>query len=256
MTTKIERPALYHIKNPLSDKKLADQALASFSDADVAEYKSEYEEYRTVQSTAVNEMHELVEQTRSYFTAMFGSDSKQSKYLERMVRNGELLTDRHSELYPHPSTVQDKIQQAREKYCSFLSDDNAPKVSGDDTLQEINNATTFLLGKGLELNVDFTISNAISLAMSTASEEFDDAMVDEQQIPATQYNMMVLDNMEFDASKYSILASRGYYQLRCDDMNWEKPESCERLEGSYMTYRVSFSDLVNGKPLFMLCQAG
>lgn len=255
MTTKIEKPDLYHIKNSLSDKKLADQALASFSDSDVAEYKSEYEEYRTAQSTAVNEMFKLVEQTRSYFTVLFGSDSKQAKYLERMVRNGELVTDRHATLYPHPSDVQERVEAARDKYCSFLSDDNAPKVAGDDTLKEINNATTFLLGKGLELNVDFTISNAISLAQSTASEEFDDALEGAEQIPADTYNMMVMDNKEFDASKYSILASRGYYQLRCEDINWEKPESCENLESGYMNYRVSFSDLVEGKPLFMLCPA-
>jgi len=255
MTTKIERPSLYFIQHPLAEKNLSDQALASFSDSDVAEYRSEHEEYRTTQGTAVSEMHELVSQSRVYFDAMFGEESKQSKYLNRMVHNGELLTDKHARLYPHPQDVKDGVEAARAKYCNFISEENAPKVTGDDTLKEINNATTFLMEKGLELNADFTISNAIALAQSIAEEEFDDTLTDDQQVPAAAYNMMVKDNNEFDATKYSIIQQRGYITLRCDDMNWEKPDSCEALEGQYLNYSVSFSDLVNGKPLFMLCNA-
>lgn len=258
MTTEIKTPELYHIKHPLSDRDMSPQALASFSDSDVAEYRSEFEEYRRVQSDAVTQMHELASKTRQYFNALFGDDSKQSKYLNRMIRNGELLTDQHAHLYPQPRTVGSKVEDARKQYCNFLSDDNAPKVGGDDTLIEINNAAGFLLEKGLSLNVDFTISNAVALAESMASESFDDALEVSGQLTFDQHNI-VLKGMNVEQDKFSVYESGGNYgqlRLRCLDMNLEMDDSLSAaVNNQYHNYAVSFKEMSNGNPQIVLCEA-
>ena len=259
MTTEIKTPELYHIKHPLSDRNMSPQALASFSDSDVAEYRSEFEEYRRVQGDAVTQMHELTAKTRQYFNALFGNDSKQYKYLDRMIRNGELLTDQHAHLYPNPRNVESAVEEARKQYCNFLSEENAPKVGGDDTLIEINNATAFLLEKGLSLNVDFTISNAVALAESIASESFDDALDASGQITFDQYNI-VLKGMDVEQDKFSVYeASSNHYgqlRLRCLDMNLEMNDSLSSaVNNQYHNYAVSFKEMSNGNPQIVLCEA-
>ena len=253
MQTNVTSPALHHIIHPLADKTISEQALSTFTDSDIAEYTSEYTEYRSAQSVAVTDMHELVTLSRSLLKAMFGEDSKQTKYLERAIRNGETLTDRHSRLYCSPSTLNDKIVAARKQYCNFLSEENAPKSSGDNTLQEINNATIFLLGKDFELNSDFTISNAVAIAQTVASQEFDDNLQDEQQIPASNFHMVLKGVSEFDTSRYSVIDGRGSLRLRMDDMNYERPASVQGKDSGSFSYTISFADVADGNPLITLC---
>ena len=252
MTTQIERPEIYHIKHPLSDQKASDQVLASYSDEDLAEYRSEYEEYRRVQSDATTQVGELCNDARQYFKVLFGDDSKQHKYLERSIRNGETYSDQHARRYPRPQDVEAKVQEARGKYCNFLSQDNAPKVSGDDTLQEINNAVTFLMEKELVMNTDFTISNAVSLAQSMASEDLDDRMEEsENGVAATEFNLTIKDVSNFPSDKYSLYSDRGYIRLRCDEMDYEPEGKLAEADGNYLNYSVSFAH--SSKPTYNLC---
>ena len=252
MTQKIDRPDIYYIQHPLADGDASDQLLASYSDEDIAEYRSEYEEYRRVQSEAVTTVNELMQQTREYFKALFGDDTKQMKYLDRSVRNNEMFTDQHARMYPRPERQEERILEARKKYCSFLSDENAPKIGGEDTLQEINNAVTFLLDKGLVLNTDFTVSNAVALAVSVASETLDDALSGSDSVPATHHNIALKGVTTFPRDKYSMYEQSSYIRLRCDELEYDPEDDMKQMVDSYLTYSVSFKE--SSDPQFLLCE--
>jgi len=66
----ITKPTLYYIKHPLADASLTDQALASFNDEDVAEYRSEYDEYLNTQHQAVKDMMDLCNECTIYIKAI------------------------------------------------------------------------------------------------------------------------------------------------------------------------------------------
>ena len=101
-----------------------------------------------------------------------------------------------------------QVHKARERYSVFMDADNAPKTGGDDTLQEINYAVSFLMEAGLALNADFTISNAVALAKTRASETLDthlqakDTDGDGVWQDASQFNILLSDGSKVDTTKY------------------------------------------------------
>ena len=208
---------LYHIKHPLSQKDLPEQTLATFSDQDIADYKAEFEVYKTHQHDAVREMSLIIDECRSNLKSIFGTsnDCKQTKYFERMIRSGETLTDVHAKSYPRPNDVEHHVTEARNKYCAIIGNSNSPKASGDDTLQEINNAVAFLMNKGMSLNSDFTISNAVSMAKASVDQNLNDHLGsashtkdsprspdDEGWVGLNTYNLMLSDGVEFPVSSF------------------------------------------------------
>jgi hypothetical protein len=246
-------PTLYHIKHPLSQKDLPEQTLATFTDQDIADYKAEFEVYKTHQHDAVREMSIIIDECRSRMVSIFGTstDCKQVKYFDRMIRSGDTLTDVHANSYPRPNHVHESVVEARKKYCNFIGSDNAPKASGDDTLQEINNAVKFLMDRGMSLNSDFTISNAVSMAKTFVASDINDSILvntDDDGYTGMNYNMvMANDGAEFPVSSFGYRAS-GVSQiaLKCVDINMVKDDmdrSVRRVidEGEFR-YEVSFSN--------------
>lgn len=175
---------LYHIKHPLSNKDLPDQTLATFTDQDVADYSSEFKVYQQTQNDCVRDLSTIIDDCRDNLKVIFGnsSEGKQLKYFDRMVRSGETVTDTHSNMFPRPEEVRTRVLDARKKYSSFMGKDNAPKANGDDSLKEINNAVAFLMEKGMTLNSDFTVSNAVSVAKSLYWQGFNDNLIESKDV--------------------------------------------------------------------------
>jgi len=135
---------LYYIQHPLTElNNLSDDVCATFTDDQISEYSSLYDEYLTVQRKAASDGVDIANQLRDLIRKLFNdpnspySTSKQSKYFERMIRNGETIVDIHSRRYPKPSAVRTRIEAARERFPATT--DSSPTHS-QETLQEINNA--------------------------------------------------------------------------------------------------------------------
>ena len=159
---------LYYIQHPLTElNNLSDDVCATFTDDQISEYSSLYDEYLTVQRKAASDGVDIANQLRDLIRQLFNdpnnpySTSKQSNYFERMIRNGETVVDIHSRRYPKPPAVRTRIEAARERFPATT--DSSPTHS-QETLQEINNAVAYLLEQGMELNRDFTVSNALAVA--------------------------------------------------------------------------------------------
>lgn len=255
----ITKPTLYYIKHSLADSTLTEQAFASFTDEDLAEYRSEYDEYLTTQHQAVKNMAVLGNECMSYIKAIFGGayDSKQVRYFERNMRNGENFVDIHARKYTSPDTVDENVREARKKYCSFMGNDNAPKVGGEDTLQEINNAVSFLLKRGLTLNIDFTVSNSVMMAKTIASQDFDDSVVSKADEGAslTQHNVMMKDGTPFPSKSFAVKAKGGNrFSLTNLEINKEVAEYSNEIQemlNNGATYSISF--LASDEPQFTVC---
>jgi len=146
---------------------------------------------------------------------------------------------------------------ARKKYCAFMSQDNAPKVGGEDTLQEINNAVSFLLKRGLSLNTDFTVSNAVNIAKTIASQDLDDEVVvaGEKGTALTQRNVLMSSGKPFPTSSFRCIA-RGGNKLTIKSIDISKDfddwdEEIQTLINDGATYAVSF--LESDDPTFTVC---
>ena len=218
----MKTPEIYHIQHPLADRDLPQETLSTFMDMDVAEYTSEYEEYRRVQDEAVRASKEIYDTCRESMIALFGdSDGKQVRYLDRNMRNGESFVDQHARSYLNPGYVKSSVEEAREKYCAFTSTANAPKT-GEDTLQEINNAVVFLMERDLKLGVDFTVSNAVSVARTIASEEFEDQASVSGGVDCGVHNMILASRRPCPFDKFSVTLNRsGELDFKCEDIHFE-----------------------------------
>ena len=136
---------------------------ASFTDDQITEYKALYDQYITAQRTAASTGVDLANQLTALIDALFQDPMdphetcKQRKYFDRMIRNGETIVDLHSRRYPRPSSVVSRIQDARKRFGDLA---NARVTVGGDETCEINHRHVSHV-RGMELNVDFTVSNAV-----------------------------------------------------------------------------------------------
>ena len=145
---------LYYIQHPLTEMNaLSDEVCATFTDAQVDEYCALYDEYLVVQRKVASDGVDLANQLRTLIDQLFQDQTKpydickQKKYFERMIRNGETIVDLHSRRYPRPSLVVSRIQDARKRFGDLAN--ARVTVGGDETLQEINHAVTYLMSFSL-----------------------------------------------------------------------------------------------------------
>lgn len=206
-------PKLFYIDHPLTRiHELSDEVCASFTDEQIEEYKGLYDQYITVQRTAASVGVDLAQQLRELVDAMFQDPlvpydtCKQRKYIDRMIRNGETVVDQHSRRYPQPASIVNRIEKARERYGDLAN--ARVTVGGDDTLQEINHAVTFLMSKGMELNTDFTVSNAVGIAKGIAKDTLQQsATADPTSVEG--YALMVNGEKQ-DIASYGLRLHDGY----------------------------------------------
>ena len=245
-------PKLYHIKHPLSNNDLPEQTLATFTDQDVADYKAEFKVYQSAQNDCVRDLNSLIDTCRNDLATIFGSSSecKQVKYFDRMVRSGETVTDVHAMSYARPETVKMRVEEARKKYSAFMGSANTPKVSGDDSLKEINNAVSFLMGKGMTLNSDFTISNAVSMAKASFQQYLNDNLIQSKDADGwsglTNNIIMSSDGAVFPTSSFAYTGC-GVNELnfKAIDINLDTDTLSSSIrkviEKGTITYDISFS---------------
>jgi hypothetical protein len=165
---------LYHIQSPLASfPAIKKSILATFSDQQLEHYREEYDRYLTAQRAAVADGSVKCDELRKLVRELFGgTNSKQYKYFERMIKNGELVIDKHSQLYSRPEKVTKAVQEAREEYSSAHST-RITMGADDSTLEEMNNAVAFLLNNGYVLNTDFTVANAVTVAQRHVRQNID-----------------------------------------------------------------------------------
>lgn len=251
----MKTPNIYHIQHPLADKTLPQETLSTFTDKDIAEYTSEYEEYRRVQDEAVRASKEIYNTCREQTIALFGDgDGKQVRYLDRNMRSGESFVDKHASSYLNPSYVKSSVEEARKKYCAFTSAANAPKI-GEDTLQEINNAVVFLMERGLNLGVDFTVSNAVSVGKTIASEEFEDSASISGGVECGIHNMMLASRSPFPFDKFSMeLEASGELSFKCEDINfeWGSVDQEDHIVRGNCSFTVCFKE--SAIPQIVVCK--
>jgi hypothetical protein len=212
MTNKIE---LFYIDHPLiSAPQLSEEVLSTFSEEQLEEYSALYDQYKTAQRKAAATGHELSRTCRDLLKTLFCDPaneydiSKQVKYFDRMIRNGQTNVDIHSVKYPDPDKVTRLVAKAKERIGNIAK--SRVTVGGEDTLQEINNAATFLLGKGLVLNVDFTVSNAVSLATAHVQESLDSETNNGDKVSIANYNVLLNGEQLEDALDYAMVRNSRY----------------------------------------------
>tara|TARA_R110000851_G_scaffold98020_6_gene212358 strand:+ start:72 stop:833 length:762 start_codon:yes stop_codon:yes gene_type:complete len=213
MTETIE---LFYIDHPLvTAPQLSEEVLSTFSDEQFAEYSALYDLYKTSQRKAAEKGHEISRKCRDMLITLFddpalpyNGGSKQVKYFDRMIRNGETAVDIHSVKYPDPDKVARLVARAKERIGNIAK--SRVTVGGDDTLQEINNAATFLIGKGLKLNVDFTVSNAVTLATAHVQESIDIGTVSQAKGSIANYNVLLNGEQLEDATNYAVVRNSRY----------------------------------------------
>ena len=254
-------PTLYHIKHPLSQKDLPEQTIANFSDQDIADYKAEFEIYQAHQNDAVHAMSTIIEDCRAKLKVIFGdsNECKQVKYFNRNIGMGETTVDMHSSTIPRPHEVSERVKNARKKYCSFIGKGNAPKSSGDDTLQEINNAVAFLMDRGMTLNSDFTISNAISMARASFGQDLNDQLTqdtDEHGWVGLKHKMLLKSGTAFPVSSFCYNPKHlNQLRLQAVDITLDVSKLCESariiIEEEEFKYEISFAD--SKTPHLVIC---
>lgn len=203
---------LYYIQHPLTEMNaLSDEVCATFTDAQVDEYCALYDEYLVIQRKAASEGLDIANQLRGLVDKLFQDQTKpydickQTKYFKRMISSGETIVDVHSRRYPKPALVRHRVAEARER---FPITQNQTSAHSQETLQEINNAVAFLLGKGMELNRDFTVSNALGVAKTVAETELAQQVLN-KTAPVEGYNMIL--NGEVVAVQQAEGYNRCYY---------------------------------------------
>jgi len=204
---------LYNIDHALTNlHSFSEEVLATFTDEQVSEYYTLYEEYQTVQRSAASEGMDLARELRKKVVELFQDskhtypECKQVKYFDRMIRNGETVVDKHASKYPNPSLVKSRVESAKERFGNLTK--SRVTVGGDDTLQEINNAVSYLMDKGMELNLDFTVSNAVSLAQAHASSSVLESVHEEKEISLEQLNIAL--DIDVKPSNYVVVRNERY----------------------------------------------
>lgn len=160
----MKKPQVYTIKHPLGRcQEFAAPLLASFSDADVEEYRNEYAcfkiQQRKAEMTAQQMYYELMHLTELLFDDPNSSKySKQHKYMIRMQKNREDFVALHASKYLTPKEVERRIRNARETLANRADTITAPMTEEARAANEA--AMTVLEQEGFESGRNYMPSTA------------------------------------------------------------------------------------------------
>ena len=175
----VEKPKMYHVEHFLKDADtLPKEALAIVSDSDLVAYENEFDVYQKQQQTVVQEVSTLSTEAKERIEVIFGRRSKQYKYIERAIYNGEALADLHNKLFPKPHKVREAVETAKLR-CPNIGKASSVGGRSNESIEEINTAVAYLLGEDLKLNSEFTIGNAVEVAKARKSSQFHHSMIAE-----------------------------------------------------------------------------
>ena len=157
-----------NIDHPLVNyKSMPDEALAQVDSASLQDYSQKYDEYQVEHNQDLEEAKELAGRIETDCRTLFGSYSKQHKYIERAVRSGEALVSAHASKVPSYDSVERAVRKAKEK-VDITSLHEVVSSGGVDeiTMSQQNEAIGFLLANGYNFGTDFTAHNAYEIAVS------------------------------------------------------------------------------------------
>ena len=148
------------------------EALAQITDEALADYQEDFEAFAEDQKEDVQKGSEIAQRVMTDIKTLFGTYSKQHKYLERNIRGHEDVVTAHGRKYPQPHDIQRKVEQARK--CFDVTTLHASSISSgvdEITMEQQNEAIAYLLGNDFSFGSDFTAYNAHEIAMSHGFEK-------------------------------------------------------------------------------------
>ena len=175
----------YAIKHHLKDiGNLTDVALSQISDESIEEYDAEYTEMREAYRNDASTIADLKHEAREKLVEIFGSMSKQVKYMDRNLRSERTAVDIHYDKFPSLHTVKERINCAKEK----VSDSGSRAVSetkvgragvNEQEMEEVDASIRYLISKGYTYGVDFNSHNAVEISQCSAIEVVEKMISDE-----------------------------------------------------------------------------
>ena len=165
----------YQMKHYLKDAgSLSPVALSRLTDTELTEYRKEYEEKLVPEWQKDRELADEIKGTaKESIRDMFGSYSKQYKYLERNLRNERNLFDDHYGKIVDPSFLEKSVKKARETAKNEGGYTKASSGVDSASMAEIDSAIKYLMDNGFEYGKDFSSHNAVEISEAHIPEAVD-----------------------------------------------------------------------------------
>ena len=161
---------LYEMKHHMKDAlDQSDLVVSQYTDKDLANYETEWNIMNTHRSADTDICSESREALSQEVIFNFGKYSKEDKYFDRMVRNGDTKAAQHYGQYPLPKTLADKIATAKEN-VENMSIVSATVGVAEKTVDDIDSAISYLLKEGFTFGSDFNAHNAVDIARSNVNQ--------------------------------------------------------------------------------------
>ena len=156
------------LKSPLQDISRLDQVfLSEVTDEELDNYEEEYMNYRNdVYNPSMSNINKLEDIVQKSINNVFGSYSKEAKYIKRAFSGGGIRVQMHFSLLSKPRDVRIAVREARELQT------NTSNVSlSDNDISQIDLAIKYLIQQGFKYGEDFTSNNAVNIAKSEIINE-------------------------------------------------------------------------------------
>jgi len=173
---------LYKLEHFLKDApSMSDLVLSEVSQSDIDDYSEEFQELTKQMSLDDDVMRECASTMREEVNFYWGDYEKQSKYIERMLRNEPNRVSDHYSQYTNPRTITRSVERAKEK-VSNLGVVSATTGIGEKSVEDIDLAILFLMNEGFVFGTDFNAHNAVDIAKAKASENVVEGKMDNFEI--------------------------------------------------------------------------
>lgn len=206
----------YEMKHPLKDAKiLSPTALSQIPNSDVDDYEVEHEKYIVPafdhDTTILSERKsEVLDSLRT----LYGSQSKEYKYMERSFRKGDDKITNHYNKNVPPSLLRRKISEARQLAEGNGGYKKASSGVDSDSMEDIDSAIKFLISEGYEYGKDFSSHNSVSIANALIPEIAEEYILGKKEIDGMKIPSVDNDGeWTYDSDIYScsdILLSNDY----------------------------------------------
>jgi len=167
MTRKLE---LYEMTHPLKDAlDQSDLVISQYTIEDREAYEKEWNlmnTHRMADRDICQESRVALNEEVEFY---FGQYSKEDKYFDRMIRQGESKATAHYSKYPLPKTLDERIESAKEN-VENMSIVSATVGVADKTVDDIDSAISYLLKEGYAFGSDFNAHNAVEIARSNVNQ--------------------------------------------------------------------------------------
>jgi hypothetical protein len=206
-------------KSPLQDiKKLDDTFLSNVTDEQLEQYAEEYEKYyKEIYNPSRSNVHKLERIIQDSVNNIFGSYSKEAKYIKRAFQGGGVKLEQEWARITRPSEAKRKVEQAKEAMS------HTSNVSlNDNDINQIDLAIKYLIDKGFKYGEDFTSNNAVSIAKS---ELVANASTNSENSDFIKFNSDCSDTCR--ANEYQITFNQNKISRECSCGSVDVDESIE-----------------------------